>query len=305
MVSASSLSMYSLVILLLFAAGAIPATQISTATEKNTTTNTLSANQATPQSGSSIQFGDQQSDGKAVTVKSATLPEGGFIVIHEAISKTATSSSSSSSLSPPTSEATMGRRSPMTTASRPRSPEQLSPEPVEVDSIVGVSEYLDPGTHRNVTVSLFDVPGKEFERSQLTESQDVASAELHHDTNSNNRFDFLTSDRTTDKPYYVPYLLSGDRVIQKGPIIDTAVIAIGENMREAQGLGPTPLPTTVFDRAEAAAGSNGSAPVQTQANTGAPTDSTPNERTEGSGSGFGIVIAVVAIVSGFILTRRV
>lgn len=303
MSSTSSLSAWFFLILLILTVGAIPATQISTAAENNAITNTSAANQTIQQNGSSIQFGDQQSDGTTVIVMSATLPEGGFIVIHEAISNTATPSSSSPNPSPPTSETMIERRSPTTTVGSPQTPEQLTPQPVDVASIIGVSEYLDPGTHRNVTVDLFNASGKEFDRSQLTESQDVASAELHRDTNNNNQFDFLTSNRSTDTPYYVPYLMSGDRVIQKGPIIDNAVIAIGEDVREAQGLGPTPRGTAVA--AGGADGSNGSAAVQTQADTGVSTDSATSERTGGSGPGFGVLIAVVAILSTLILTQRI
>ena len=172
-------------------------------------------------------------------------------------------------------------------------------------NIIGVSNYLEAGTHRDVTIELFDVPGKEFDRSRLTESQDVASAELHRDTNDNERFDFLTSDRNADSPYYVPYGVSGDTVLQKGPDIDIAVIAIGESVRAARGIGPTPTGTAMAAGAGGAAVGSAQAgtPIRTQPN--ADSSPTTTDNTGKSGPGFGVLVAIIALLSGLVLARRV
>ncbi|MEF8785606.1 MAG: CARDB domain-containing protein [Haloarculaceae archaeon] len=66
-----------------------------------------------------VSFSDQESDGTSVVVDSATLPEGGFVTIHDST---------------------------------------LLDGNV-VGSVIGVSEQLSPGLHENVTVELFTVPG--------------------------------------------------------------------------------------------------------------------------------------------------
>ena len=66
-----------------------------------------------------VTFGDQSSDGQTVVVDSATLPEGGFVTIHD---------------------------------------DTLLDGNV-IGSVIGVSGPLEPGTYENVTVPLFTVPG--------------------------------------------------------------------------------------------------------------------------------------------------
>lgn len=75
----------------------------------------------------SVSFADQSSAGTTVTVDSATLPEGGFVTIHDS---------------------------------------GLLNDAV-IDSVIGVSEYFEAGTYENVTVTLFDVPGADFAESSL------------------------------------------------------------------------------------------------------------------------------------------
>ncbi|WP_323190790.1 hypothetical protein [Halostella sp. PRR32] len=69
-----------------------------------------------------------------------------------------------------------------------------------IGSVIGVSEFLPAGEHENVTVELFDVPGAEFEDTELTESQTLI-AMAHQDTNDNLVYDFVTSNGTEDGPY--------------------------------------------------------------------------------------------------------
>jgi len=63
-----------------------------------------------------VTFGDQQSDGSEVTVESASVPDGGFVVVHD---------------------------------------ESLVDRAI-IDSMLGQSAFLEPGVHRDVTVELDD-----------------------------------------------------------------------------------------------------------------------------------------------------
>ena len=75
-------------------------------------------NATTPSGQASITFEDQRTNGSNLTVQSVTLPDGGWVVVHN------------SSYTPPQSN-------PLT-------------------STVGISPYLDAGEHRNVTVELLN-----------------------------------------------------------------------------------------------------------------------------------------------------
>lgn len=108
----------------------------------------------------SVSFEDQTSNGLTVTVSSVTLSDGGFIAIHD---------------------------------------ERLL-EGQAVESVVGVSADLDAGTHEDVEVNLFDVPGHEFDTAMLVEDQPLI-AMPHLDTNDNNIYDFVTSGGQEDGPY--------------------------------------------------------------------------------------------------------
>lgn len=70
---------------------------------------------------------------------------------------------------------------------------------VGAGSIIGVSEYLDPGKHENVTVPLFNEP-LETDKEELRENQ-ILIAVPHLDTNENQEFDFLPSDPGQDVAY--------------------------------------------------------------------------------------------------------
>lgn len=99
----------------------------------------------------SVEFEDQESDGDAVLVAAASLPDGGFIVMHD---------------------------------------EKIAEGLVE-ESIVGVSDYLEAGSHTDILVSL-DPP--------LSGTQ-VLLAMAHQDTNENGTFDFADSDGAEDGAY--------------------------------------------------------------------------------------------------------
>ncbi|SIR15647.1 hypothetical protein SAMN05421858_1632 [Haladaptatus litoreus] len=112
------------------------------------------------ESSPSVTFESQTTDGTTVTVKSATLPEHGFIVIHD---------------------------------------ERLyDDKPVE--SIIGVTDHLFEGTHENVEVQLFDyISGREFDKSELKEDQTLV-AMLHRDRDDNSVFDYAESNGIEDPP---------------------------------------------------------------------------------------------------------
>ncbi|MFC4357742.1 twin-arginine translocation signal domain-containing protein [Halobium salinum] len=121
----------------------------------------------------SVTFDDQTTGGKTVSVASTSLSEGGFVAIHDA------------SLL----------------------------EGNVLGSVIGVSEYLGAGEHEDVTVTLFDVPGGDFESSMLEEDQTLI-AMPHLDTNDNDTYDFLTSEGQADGPY----TMDGQAVVDKGMV---------------------------------------------------------------------------------------
>ncbi|MCO8242499.1 MULTISPECIES: twin-arginine translocation signal domain-containing protein [unclassified Haladaptatus] len=108
----------------------------------------------------SVTFDDQTSDGTMVTVDSAMLSDGGFIAIHD------------SSL--------------------------LDGE--VLDSVIGVSSYLESGSHEDVSVSLFNVPGSDSDMSMLEEDGTLI-AMPHLDSNGNEEYDFVESEGKADGPY--------------------------------------------------------------------------------------------------------
>lgn len=111
---------------------------------------------------STVTFNEQSLEGKTVTVESTTLPEGGFVTIHTPRLK-----------------------------KRPRTVRDIK------KSIVGWSDYLQPGTHENITVEVEDVASK-FPR---------LIAMNHRDTNGNQSYDFITDGpqfADADWPYFTP-----------------------------------------------------------------------------------------------------
>ena len=75
------------------------------------------------------------------------------------------------------------------------------------DSVVGVSEYLESGTSENIRVTL---------NEPVTKNQTLV-ATPHFDTNGDETYDFVTSDREADGPY----------TVNGSPVSDTASITVG------------------------------------------------------------------------------
>lgn len=129
------------------------------------------------QSSASATFDDQATDGTSVTVQSATLPEGGFVAIHDA---------------------------------------KLLQEGELFESVIGVSDALDAGTHEDLKVMLYQgVPGNEFDQSMLQKDQALI-AMPHLDTNGNGTYDFVTSDGEADGPY----------TMNGKPVVNPAMISV-------------------------------------------------------------------------------
>jgi len=110
-----------------------------------------------------VSTGDYESDGNSYTVHHVDLSEGGFVTIHDA---------------------------------------SLFGGAV-FESVIGTSEYLEPGFHADVEVTLDD---------PMRTSQTVVPM-AHTDTNGNEAYDFVTSEGAEDGPYATA---AGD------PVVDTA-----------------------------------------------------------------------------------
>ncbi|WP_049898250.1 5'-nucleotidase C-terminal domain-containing protein [Halococcus agarilyticus] len=126
----------------------------------------------------SVTFENQTTDGTTVTVESVTMSEGGFVAIHNA---------------------------------------SLFNDNV-LGSVIGVSEKLSAGTHENVEVTLFDVPGQGFAEDTTLEESGTLIAMPHFDSNENGVYDFITSGGEADGPY----------TTNGSAVVDTASITVGE-----------------------------------------------------------------------------
>ncbi|WP_132058285.1 DUF7282 domain-containing protein [Halorussus amylolyticus] len=128
----------------------------TTTPEETTLEETPTSEEAEEQNASvaSVTFENQVSNGTTVTVESVTVPEGGFVLVHN----------------------------------------ETITDGVVLDSMLGESDFLDSGTHQNVTVRL-DEP--------VNESQRLVAV-VYRDSNDNAAYDFASSNRTVDGPYTNP-----------------------------------------------------------------------------------------------------
>lgn len=123
-----------------------------------------------------VTFEDQESDGTVVTVEEVTVSEGGFVAFHD------------------------------TAALQ---------EGDAIGSVIGVSDYLEAGTHENVSVTLFEVPGADFEEAAL-ESDTNLTAMPHLDTNENETYDFVSQAGAEDGPY----------TVDGAAVVDSAMVTV-------------------------------------------------------------------------------
>lgn len=138
---------------------------------------------AQSQSDSSIVFENQTTNGSQVTVRSVTLPSSGFIVLD--------------STGP-------------------------GEEGVLEESTIAVSQRLSAGTHQNVAIPVNHSPPGGVVNQTTLNNTGTYEALLYQDSNNNSRFEFITSGRSTDRPFVVgtgsnAHLASdGARIIVEG-----------------------------------------------------------------------------------------
>ena len=138
----------------------------------------------------SVTFENQSSDGTTVTVANATLPEDGYVAIHDS---------------------------------------SLLDDNV-VGSVIGVSEYQEAGTYEDLNVTLFDVPGAEFNRTELSEN-DTLIAMPHEETSNNTAYDFVATNGTEDGPFFA----DGDVVLDSGLVTASTVAPPADNETAGNG----------------------------------------------------------------------
>jgi hypothetical protein len=107
-----------------------------------------------------VTFENQTTDGTTVVVDSVTMSEGGFVAIHD------------SSLF----------------------------DGNVIGSVIGVSDYLEPGTHEDVEVTLYDVPGADFDVDRLPADETLV-AMPHLDTDGDEQYGFVATGGEVDGPY--------------------------------------------------------------------------------------------------------
>ena len=180
------------------------------------------------------------SDGETVVVESVTLHNGGFVTVHDS---------------------TLG-------------------DGAVLDSVRGTSEYLAPGTHETVEISLDD---------PLSEDETVF-AMAHLDTNGNQMYDFLTSEGSTDGPY----------VAAGAPVMDSFDVAVQEEMDDEESDSDDGMDNEGDDMdSEEMDGEDSDMDSEEM-------DGSEDETSaDDGGPGFGVLAAVVAILgAGFVALRR-
>ncbi len=171
-----------------------------------------------------VSASDQQSmDGSTVVLDSVTLQDGGFVTIHDA----------------------------------------SVADGAVFDSVRGTSEYLPPGTHENVKITL-DEP---------LESDQAVIPMAHRDTNGNEAYDFVSSEGSADGPY----------VAAGGAVVTKASVDVQNTPTETPTATPSPT-ATATESSEAMTTSEES-------------------MTSTEGPGFGVVVALVALLATALLTR--
>jgi hypothetical protein len=120
--------------------------------------------QNTTSTNATVEFANQTTNGSTVTVQSVTLPTSGFVVLD--------------STGP-------------------------AEEGILEESAIAVSQRLSAGTHRNVTLRVNrSPPGGLVNRSTLNHTG-TYEVVLYQDSNNNSRFEYITSERSADKPFII------------------------------------------------------------------------------------------------------
>ncbi|WP_323677128.1 PGF-CTERM sorting domain-containing protein [Halorubellus sp. PRR65] len=128
-------------------------------------------NETAAQTQAMVEFSGGTSGGTTVTVDRVTLDEGGFVTIHDS---------------------TLG-------------------DGDVLGSVRGTSEYLEAGTHENVTVTLDEPLGED----------DTLFAMAHRDTNGDRAYTFVSSNGEVDGPY----TMDGDIVMTSANVTVSATVS--------------------------------------------------------------------------------
>jgi len=121
-----------------------------------------------------VEFRNQESDGTTVTVAETTLSDDGYVAIHDATLL----------------------------------------DGAVLDSVIGVSDYLEAGLHEDVEIELFDVEGADFDEDELEETQPLVPMP-HRETGDNETYEFVDSDGEEDGPF----TLGGAPVVDIGFVV--------------------------------------------------------------------------------------
>jgi PGF-CTERM protein len=141
--------------------------------------------QAQQADAASVTFENQTTGGDTVTVDSVTLPNGGYVTVH-------------------------------------------GPSLADGDtlgSVAGTSQYLEPGTHENVTVTLTDPV-----------SQGSYTAMAHQETDGDRTYEFVASNAQVDGPYTA----DGNIVVDSATVTPSATVSMADQ--------PTTGDSVVVDR---------------------------------------------------------
>ena len=135
------------------------------------------------------------------------------------------------------------------------------------ESVRGTSTYLEAGTHENVEITL-DAP---------VEEDTTLIAMPHQDTDGDESYDFVDSEGADD----APYVADGGAVVAAGDVTFT-----GETMTTSMETTTMDEETTMMDEETTA------------------TDDGEDESGSGGSPGFGIALAVLALLGVAFLARR-
>jgi len=177
----------------------------------------------------SIDFEEQSGDGETVTVSSVTLEDGGFVTVHDA----------------------------------------SVTEGAVFDSVRGTSEYLGPGTHENVTVTL---------EEPLEETTTLVPM-AHRDTDGDESYTFIESEGSADGPY----------VAGGGAVVASASYTVDAEMNDS---ADEQMADEEMDEME----------TQTDEQMNGTENGTAT--TGGSGPGFTLVAGLLAVVAAALLAGR-
>jgi len=179
------------------------------------------------------------SDSETIVLDSVTLHDGGFVTVHD---------------------------STLT-------------EGAVLDSVRGTSEYLSPGTHTDVEITLDD---------PLAED-DTLFAMAHFDTNGNQAYDFLTSEGDQDGPY----------VAGGGPVMDSFDLSVDSMDDDSSSDDGMDSDSDDGMDDDSSADDDSDDEMSDDGSDDGDTDS------DDSGPGFGIVAALLAfLAAGLFAVRR-